>query len=101
MAVVVPTGLFIAFGRMPGRGEVRQTADAGSRPARRNVPRVAGQAYSGSIEPLTRVDVLFRQGGYVEEILNVKAGGQTRLVQEGDSVTKTRCWRSCGKATTR
>jgi multidrug efflux system membrane fusion protein len=47
-----------------------------------------GQAYSGSIEPLTRVDVLFRQGGYVEEILNVKAGGQTRLVQEGDSVTK-------------
>jgi len=47
-----------------------------------------GQAYSGSIEPLTRVDVLFRQGGYVEEILNVQSGGRTRLVQEGDSVTK-------------
>jgi len=42
------------------------------------------QKYSGNIEPLTRVDVVFRQGGYVEEILNVG----TRLVQEGDPVTK-------------
>jgi RND family efflux transporter MFP subunit len=43
-----------------------------------------GQTYSGNIEPLTRVDVVFRLGGYVEEILNV----QGRLVQEGDPVTK-------------
>src|ERR1039458_10873624 len=43
-----------------------------------------GQTYSGNIEPLTRVDVVFRLGGYVEEILKV----QGRLVQEGDHVTK-------------
>jgi len=43
-----------------------------------------GQTYSGNIEPLTRVDVVFRLGGYVEEILNVG----NRLVQEGDLVTK-------------
>jgi multidrug efflux system membrane fusion protein len=43
-----------------------------------------GETYSGNIEPLTRVDVLFRLGGYVDEILTV--GG--RLVQEGDSVAK-------------
>src|SRR5579863_346085 len=47
-----------------------------------------GQTYSGNIEPLTRVDVGFRLGGYVEEILNVPAEGRTRLVQEGDPVTR-------------
>jgi multidrug efflux system membrane fusion protein len=47
-----------------------------------------GQTYSGNIEPLTRVDVGFRLGGYVEEILNVASEGRTRLVQEGDPVTK-------------
>lgn len=47
-----------------------------------------GQTYSGNIEPLTRVDVLFKLGGYVEQIHTVQAGGRTRLVQEGDLVTK-------------
>ena len=47
-----------------------------------------GQKYSGNIEPLTREDVLFRLGGYVEEILNVQSDGRTRLVQEGDIVPK-------------
>ena len=47
-----------------------------------------GQTYSGNIEPLTRVDVVVRLGGYVEQILTVQTGGGTRLVQEGDSVTK-------------
>ncbi|HWE51252.1 MAG TPA: efflux RND transporter periplasmic adaptor subunit [Bryobacteraceae bacterium] len=47
-----------------------------------------GQRYSGNIEPLTRVDIVFRLGGYIDEILKVQAGGQTRLVQEGDPVTK-------------
>jgi len=46
------------------------------------------ETYSGNIEPLTRVDVLFRLGGYVEEILPVEADGRTRLVQEGDLITK-------------
>jgi RND family efflux transporter MFP subunit len=45
--------------------------------------------YSGSIEPVSHVDVAFRLGGYVEHILEVPAtGGGTRLVYEGDVVTK-------------
>lgn len=48
-----------------------------------------GPRYSGSIEPIIRADMAFRQGGYVEDILTVTGeGGQRRLVQEGDSVTK-------------
>jgi RND family efflux transporter MFP subunit len=48
-----------------------------------------GDQYSGNIEPLTRVDVAFRLGGYVEDILAVSEGGSGhRLVQEGDPVSK-------------
>lgn len=47
-----------------------------------------GQSYSGNIEPLERVDVLFKVGGYVEDIDKVRSGGATRLVQEGDPVTE-------------
>jgi multidrug efflux system membrane fusion protein len=47
------------------------------------------EQYSGNIEPLTRVDVAFRLGGYVEDILEVPEGGSAhRLVQEGDRVAK-------------
>ena len=45
--------------------------------------------YSGSIEPVSRVDVAFRLGGYVDQIMTVPASsGGTRLVYEGDLVTK-------------
>jgi RND family efflux transporter MFP subunit len=49
-----------------------------------------GQQYSGNIEPLTRNDVGFRLGGYVEEILTVpvEGGNSRRLVQEGDPVVR-------------
>ena len=47
-----------------------------------------GQTYSGNIEPLTRVDVVARLGGYVEEIQSVEADGKVRPLQEGDAVTK-------------
>jgi multidrug efflux system membrane fusion protein len=47
-----------------------------------------GERYSGNIEPLTRIDVAFRLGGYVEEILTVPAGSGRRLIQEGDPVSK-------------
>lgn len=50
--------------------------------------QIQGQTYSGNIEPLERADVLFKVGGYVEEILKVQSGGTTRLVQEGDPVTE-------------
>jgi len=46
-----------------------------------------GASYSGTIEPVTRVDVAFKVGGYVRELLQVKgAGGTSRKVQEGDFV---------------
>ena len=47
-----------------------------------------GGSYSGTIEPATRVDVAFKVGGYVRELLQVKGqGAKSRKVQEGDFVT--------------
>lgn len=46
-----------------------------------------GIRYTGSIVPNRQVDLSFRQGGYVEEILQVRsADGSLRTVQEGDFV---------------
>jgi multidrug efflux system membrane fusion protein len=50
--------------------------------------QLAGAKYSGTVEPSTRVDVAFKVGGYVRELAQIKAGGETRKVQEGDVVTK-------------
>lgn len=48
-----------------------------------------GVRYSGSIEPASRTDMAFRLGGYVDQILTVKdERGGTRLVHDGDVVTK-------------
>lgn len=45
--------------------------------------------YSGSIEPVSHVDVAFRLGGYVDQIMKVPAeNGGTRLIYEGDVVKK-------------
>jgi multidrug efflux system membrane fusion protein len=44
--------------------------------------------YSATIRPATQVELAFRVGGYVEELLRVSgAGGRARDVQEGDWVT--------------
>jgi len=46
-----------------------------------------GARYSGSIEPATRVDLAFKVGGYIRELLQVKErDGTSRKVQEGDFV---------------
>ena len=47
-----------------------------------------GPKYSGSIEPASLVNVAFRLGGYVSEIMTVPDGGQQRLVHESDVVPK-------------
>jgi multidrug efflux system membrane fusion protein len=47
-----------------------------------------GPKYSGSIEPASMVNVAFRLGGYVSQIMTVPDGGSTRLVQESDLVPK-------------
>ena len=44
--------------------------------------------YSGSIMPATQVDLAFRVGGYIQQILQVKDGATTRVVEEGDPVKK-------------
>jgi RND family efflux transporter MFP subunit len=44
--------------------------------------------YSGTVEPATRVDVAFKVGGYVRELLEVKdLDGRPRKVQEGDLIS--------------
>jgi len=47
-----------------------------------------GPKYSGSIEPASMVNVAFRLGGYVSQIMTVPDGGSTRLLQESDVVSK-------------
>ncbi|MGA2848889.1 MAG: efflux RND transporter periplasmic adaptor subunit [Terracidiphilus sp.] len=47
-----------------------------------------GPKYSGSIEPVSMVNVAFRLGGYVSQIMTVPDGGHTRLLYEGDVVPK-------------
>jgi len=47
-----------------------------------------GARYSGTIEPATQVDVSFKVGGYVGELLQLRgADGKLRKVQEGDFVS--------------
>jgi RND family efflux transporter MFP subunit len=44
--------------------------------------------YSGSIQPATQVDLAFRVGGYIAQILQVKDGAALRTVEEGDPIRK-------------
>lgn len=47
-----------------------------------------GLRFSGTIKPKTQVELAFRSGGYVQEILTVRGlDGRHRLVQEGDWIT--------------
>jgi RND family efflux transporter MFP subunit len=50
--------------------------------------QLAEARYSGTLEPRTRVDLAFKVGGYVRELGQIKAGGVSRSIQEGDFVTK-------------
>jgi RND family efflux transporter MFP subunit len=48
-----------------------------------------GQRYSANINPYTQVDLAFKVGGYITEVLQVKgADGRTRDAQGGDWVKK-------------
>jgi RND family efflux transporter MFP subunit len=49
----------------------------------------AGSRFTGSLRPNSQVDLAFKSGGYVEEILQVKGvDGNMRNLQEGDLVKK-------------
>jgi RND family efflux transporter MFP subunit len=49
----------------------------------------SGARYSATIKPAMQLDLAFRQGGYLRELLQVRgADGQMRGVQEGDRVAK-------------
>ena len=50
--------------------------------------QTTGTQYAGNVEPASRVDVAFRVGGYIQEVLTVRSGGALRLVQEGDRVAR-------------
>jgi multidrug efflux system membrane fusion protein len=48
-----------------------------------------GLRFSGSIKPKTQVELAFRQGGYIQDILQIKGReGHPRPVQEGDWITQ-------------
>ena len=48
-----------------------------------------GARYSGNIEPFSQVDLAFKVGGYIQEILQVRGvDGRMRNVQGGDRVVK-------------
>jgi RND family efflux transporter MFP subunit len=49
----------------------------------------SGASYSATVEAFTRVDLAFKVGGYVDEVLMVPGdGGKPRKLQEGDFVKK-------------
>lgn len=51
--------------------------------------KATGARYSANIVPAVRVDLAFRVGGYVRELLKVKGSdGTWRAVQEGDIVSR-------------
>ena len=50
-------------------------------------PAADGLHYSASIVPQTQVEVAFKVGGYVEEILKLSTGAESRLLQRGDRVS--------------
>jgi multidrug efflux system membrane fusion protein len=52
-------------------------------------PPGSGTRYTANVEPLIRVDLAFKRGGYIGEVLTVAGeGGKPRLVQDGDTVRK-------------
>jgi multidrug efflux system membrane fusion protein len=44
--------------------------------------------FSGNVEPLVRVDLAFKRGGYVEALERVTDAGTTRPIDQGDVVKK-------------
>jgi RND family efflux transporter MFP subunit len=87
------TAFLVAIGVLAACGD-----DGGERGPRAPIPvrvKVVDKSvdapstrYSGSIVPVTRVDLAFRVGGYIQQILQVREGATTRIVQEGDAVKK-------------
>lgn len=50
---------------------------------------VASTRYSATIQPYEQVDLSFRVNGYVEQVRTIRsADGNSRMVQDGDHVTK-------------
>ena len=77
-----------------------QQVGAQEEPAKKPLPAVSvhtigpaaagrGARYSAELQPFKQVDVAFKVGGYIQEILQVRGtDGQQRHVQEGDRVVK-------------
>ena len=83
----------LACATLLGADSPARSADKPPTPVRVQAvqPHVAssGQRYSANINPYTQVDLVFKVGGYITEVLQVKgADGRMRDVQGGDSVKK-------------
>ncbi|MBM4397153.1 MAG: efflux RND transporter periplasmic adaptor subunit [Deltaproteobacteria bacterium] len=71
--------------RKPPDPVVRPVRVAAAAPA----PGAGQSRYSGNVEPAVRVDLAFKAGGYIAEIMEVRLpDGTRRLVQEGDRVRR-------------
>jgi RND family efflux transporter MFP subunit len=86
-AFLVATGLFAGCGDGDGERGPRAPIPVRVKVVDKSV-NAPSTRYSGTIVPATRVDLAFRVGGYIQQILQVKDGPTTRTVQEGDAVKK-------------
>lgn len=75
--------------KAPDAQRVTVPTVVGVQPVQTYSPAKAVQArYSAVIKPSLQLDLAFKSGGYVQSILKVRDTDGSRLVQEGDSVTK-------------
>ncbi len=87
----LPTVLLVAISLLAA---CRQEPPAAATPRSVRVlrPSASGCAeaprFSGNVEPLVRVDLAFKRGGYVQRILEVKDPKGPRAVDQGDVVRK-------------
>jgi multidrug efflux pump subunit AcrA (membrane-fusion protein) len=83
----------LCLGTGAGCGHQKGTAEQALTPVKVKAVEMSspgtGLRYSASIEPKKQVEVAFKVGGYVEQVLQVRGvDGQLRDVQEGDLVAR-------------
>lgn len=77
--------LLYGCGRQPPVVVEKAPRPVRTRVAETSVCSVA-TGFSGNVEPLARVQLAFKRGGYVSSILHVKGGAGQRLVEQGDRI---------------
>ena len=88
----LPTVLLVNLALLAACRQEPATSSARPRPVRVLRPSAIGCSdaprFSGSVEPLVRVDLAFKRGGYVQRLLDVNGPKGPRAVDQGDVVRK-------------